>query len=200
MPYSKAEFDTAKQDNYKSAMADTAGTSASNVYILEIKESPRRAGSVDVQTQIRAKDAAGVQVLANTLGSGDALKTKLNKNLEAKGMKASTGVSNPVVGVVESPPKSNSGLALPPKTNSGLNIGAIIGGCLGGAALVVGIFVYYQCYVTKAKPPTDINADTIATTTYLASSTAPIVHQSPGGFGAQAGLGFGAQPGGFSRV
>ena len=50
------------------------------MYILEIKESRRRAGSVDVQTQIRAKDAAGVQVLANTLGSGDALKTKLNKN------------------------------------------------------------------------------------------------------------------------
>jgi len=80
-------------------MADTAGTSASNVDILEIKQSlsGRRAGSVDVVTKIRAKDSAGVQALTNMLGSGDALKTKLNSNLEAKGLKASTGVSTPVV-------------------------------------------------------------------------------------------------------
>jgi hypothetical protein len=139
MPYSKAEFDTAKQDNYKSAMADTAGTSASNVDILQIKESRRRADSVDVKTQIRAKDAAGVQALANTLGSGDALKTKLNKNLEAKGIKASTGVSDPVV----------SG-ASPPRDNSGVYVGGIIGGCLGGVALIgIGIFVYCRYYVKK---------------------------------------------------
>jgi hypothetical protein len=57
MPYSKAEFDTAKQDNYKSAMADTAGTSASNVDILEIKQSlsGRRAGSVDVVTKVGSR-------------------------------------------------------------------------------------------------------------------------------------------------
>jgi hypothetical protein len=49
----------AKQDNYKSAMADTAATSAANVDILEITESlssslsGRRAGSVDVATKVK---------------------------------------------------------------------------------------------------------------------------------------------------
>ena len=47
--------------------------------------------------QIRAKDEAGVSALADTLGSGDALKSKLNQALEAQGLEPSTGVSNPQV-------------------------------------------------------------------------------------------------------
>ena len=155
MPYSQAEFDTDKQDNYKSAMADTAGTSASNVGILEIKESRRRAGSVDVKTQIRAKDAAGVKALANTLGSGDALKTKLNKNLEAKGIKASTGVSDPVVSSCDGNCNNNNPY-----------VGAIIGGCLGGVALIIGIIVFCRYYVKDKKP--EPGQDLGAQTMYLA--------------------------------
>jgi hypothetical protein len=74
--------------------------------------------------------------------------TKLNENLESKGMKASTGLSDPVAGVVASPPKNNSGI----------NICAIIGGCLGGTALVTGILVYYQYSVKQEKPLTVIDA------------------------------------------
>ena len=52
MPYSKAEFDTSKQFLYKTAVAITAGTSASNVDILSITEKRRRVGSVDVETKV----------------------------------------------------------------------------------------------------------------------------------------------------
>jgi hypothetical protein len=63
-------------------------------------------------------------------------------------MKASTGLSDPVAGVVASPPKNNSGI----------NICAIIGSCLGGTALVTGILVYYQYSVKQEKPLTVIDA------------------------------------------
>ena len=82
-----------------------------------------------------------MQALTNTLGYGDALKTKLNKNLEAKGIKASTGVSDPVVSS-----------ASPPRNNSDVYVGGIIGGCLGGVAIVIGILVYCRYYVKKKKP------------------------------------------------
>ncbi len=42
--------------------------------------------------------------------------------------------------------------------NHDFNIGAIIGGCLGGAVLVIGILVYYQYSVKKEKPLTAIDA------------------------------------------
>lgn len=98
MPYSKAEFDSAKQDSYKAAVASAAGTIAANVIILSITEASRRASSVKVETKILAKDAAGVTALKSTLGSGDALKSKINAALKANGLSESTGVTDPVTG------------------------------------------------------------------------------------------------------
>jgi hypothetical protein len=52
LPYTKADFDQAKQEKYKAAMAATAGTSVANVVIEMITEKRRRAGSVDVKTKV----------------------------------------------------------------------------------------------------------------------------------------------------
>ncbi len=52
LPYTKADFDQAKQDKYKTAMAATAGTSYTNVDIKKVTEKRRRAGSVDVETVV----------------------------------------------------------------------------------------------------------------------------------------------------
>ncbi len=52
LPYTKADFDQAKQDKYKTAMAATAGTSAANVEVVKITEKRRRAGSVEVETKV----------------------------------------------------------------------------------------------------------------------------------------------------
>ncbi len=49
---SKAEFDQAKQDKYKEAVAIAAGTTAANVEILSITDGRRRAGSVKVETKV----------------------------------------------------------------------------------------------------------------------------------------------------
>ena len=99
LPYTKAEFDQAKQDKYKAAMAATAGTSAANVD-LETTEKHRR---VNVKTKIRASDAAGADKLTSTLGTGDNLKTKLNAELAKQSLKAcdSSGVTTPVKTAVE---------------------------------------------------------------------------------------------------
>lgn len=53
MPYTKAEFDGAKQAKYKAAVAATAGTSSKNVIITSVTEGRRRAGGVDVATRVR---------------------------------------------------------------------------------------------------------------------------------------------------
>ena len=52
LPYTKAEFDQAKQDKYTAAMAATAGTIAANGVIESITEKRRRAGAVDVKTKV----------------------------------------------------------------------------------------------------------------------------------------------------
>ena len=52
LPYTKADFDQAKQEKYKAAMAATAGTSLANVVIEMITEKRRSAGSVDVKTKV----------------------------------------------------------------------------------------------------------------------------------------------------
>jgi len=97
MPYTKAEFEVeAVQNSYKKGVAAAAGTISANVEILGVVESRRRAGSVAVETKILATDAAGVTTLSSTLGSGDALLTKLNAALKAEGVKESTGVTDPV--------------------------------------------------------------------------------------------------------
>ena len=55
-------------------------------------------GSLLLVLQILASDAAGVDKLVATLGSGDALKTKLNAELVKGGLKESTGVTAPAKG------------------------------------------------------------------------------------------------------
>ena len=53
MPYSRAEFDQAKQNKYKKAVAKAAGTVAANIE-LKITDARRRASSIKVETKIRA--------------------------------------------------------------------------------------------------------------------------------------------------
>ena len=103
MPYSKAEFDAAKQDAYKAAVANAAGTVAANVDILSITDARRRAGSVAVLTKIRATDASSAAALSSTLGTGAALKAKLDASLSAQGLAASSAVSAPVVTATDTP-------------------------------------------------------------------------------------------------
>jgi len=94
LPYTRADFTSAKQTSFKAAMAAAAGTVASNVDILSITEGRRRAGSIAVETKIRALDAAGLTVLENTLGSdASALTAKINTELKAQGLEESTGVT-----------------------------------------------------------------------------------------------------------
>ena len=45
--------------------------------------------------QIRAKDESGMSSLTSTLGSGDALKDKLNKELTSAGLEEATAMTNP---------------------------------------------------------------------------------------------------------
>jgi hypothetical protein len=92
MPYSKDEFDVGNQDTFKEAIASAAGISPLNVNILSITEGRRRGGSVNVETKLRTMDAASLQELAKTLGSGDAMLAKINAELTKRGLPASTGI------------------------------------------------------------------------------------------------------------
>ena len=76
-------------------MAKAAGTVLDNVEILSMKDARRRAGSVTVETKVRATDAAGQAALTTNLGTGDALKNKLNAELKALGLKEASAVTNP---------------------------------------------------------------------------------------------------------
>ena len=84
--------------SFKKAVATAAGTDPENVIIVSVTVARRRSSSVVVQTKILAKDAAAVATIKSTLGSGDALKTKLNTALKKEGLKESTGVTAPVTG------------------------------------------------------------------------------------------------------
>jgi hypothetical protein len=92
MPYSKDEFDVGNQDTFKEAIASAAGISPLNVNILSITDSRRRGGSVNVETKLSTMDAASLQELAKTLGSGDAMLAKINAELTKRGLPASTGI------------------------------------------------------------------------------------------------------------
>lgn len=94
MPYSKAEFDPAKQDKYKAAVASAAGTIAANVDILSITEERRRAGSINIETKIRASNEEGMAEIGESLGSGDAVKTKINTELKKQGLREATASSS----------------------------------------------------------------------------------------------------------
>ena len=47
-------------------------------------------------TQIRAPDSAGADKLVSTLGTGDAVMTKINTELKKQGLQEATDVSAPV--------------------------------------------------------------------------------------------------------
>ena len=67
MPYSKTEFNKAKQDKYKAAIARAAGTAAENVEILSITEgiaASRRSASVKVETKVIHLTGSRVSCLA----------------------------------------------------------------------------------------------------------------------------------------
>ena len=98
MPYTVDEFNDALQTSFKKAVASAAGTVAANVVIMSIKAASRRAASVKVETKILAADAAGVTALQSSLGTGDALKTKLDAALQAESLKPSSGLTNPQTG------------------------------------------------------------------------------------------------------
>jgi hypothetical protein len=55
LPLIKADFDTARQDQYKAAVASAAGTDLANVEIVSISEARRRAGSIQVDTKVQLK-------------------------------------------------------------------------------------------------------------------------------------------------
>ena len=97
MPYTVEQFNTeAVKTSFKKAVASAAGTVPDNVVIVSVKSASRRNSGVVVQTKILAKDAAAVTTMKSTLGSGAALKTKLNAALKSEGLKESTGVTAPV--------------------------------------------------------------------------------------------------------
>ena len=131
MPYSRAEFDQAKQKKYKEAVAKAAGTVAANIE-LKITDARRRASSIKVETKIRASSADGVKSLKSALGSGDALKNKINKELEAQGLAKSTGVSEGVS-------KTGGG-----GLSSGAIAGIVVGTLAGVGILVRGVKQYHQ--------------------------------------------------------
>lgn len=95
MPYSKTEFDAAKQTSYKKAVAKVAATSEKNIR-LTITEGARRAGSVKVETKILAGSSGRLAEIKKALGSDtDKLLAKLNKELKAQGLNDATGVTAP---------------------------------------------------------------------------------------------------------
>jgi len=115
LPYSKSAFDTTKQAKYKAAVAASAGTSTDNVDIMSITESRRSTGSIQVETKIRAANEADMTKISTSLGTGDALKTKIDRELKNQGLSQSTDVvsSTPNHG------RNESSASPPPPTSTG---------------------------------------------------------------------------------
>ena len=90
LPYTRSEFNSATQVSYKVAISKAAGTTADLVDILSISEA-RRADSaaINVETKIRAPDAASLSAIESNLGSGEALKAKVNAALKEQGLRES---------------------------------------------------------------------------------------------------------------
>ena len=150
MPYGKAEFDAAFQMQYKQAVAIAAGTVAANIDIVSISEGRRRAASIALETKIRATDAAGTSGIMSALGSGDALKTRLDSALTDRGLKGSLTVSSLPTSSSPAPSSSSSQLGsqqtpLPGETadtsaggaGGGTSNIAIIAGVAGGVVLLL---------------------------------------------------------------
>ena len=126
MPYTKAKFDGAQQGLFKDAIASPAGKSPLNFDILSIAEARRRAGSIEVETNISAMDAASLHALSSSLGMGDSMLAKFNAEPTKRGLLGSTVVS------VES-------------KKSDLSDGAVAGMVIGSvacAAILFGAAVY----------------------------------------------------------
>jgi hypothetical protein len=130
MPYSKADFGTEQQVKYKAAVASSLDTPATNVEIVSITEVRRRAGSVNVETRISARDSTGADKLASALGDGDTLKSNINKQLVAQGLRESTTVAKDSASVPASTPAGSSG-------GRGVPLNTIIGSVVGFVVMVV---------------------------------------------------------------
>mmetsp|Transcript_44585 Transcript_44585/g.79927 ORF Transcript_44585/g.79927 Transcript_44585/m.79927 type:complete len:1523 (-) Transcript_44585:99-4667(-) len=97
LPYTKAEFDDAKQTTYKQAVASTASVTAAKVTITSIVEVTTAAGSkfqtqattIDVTTQIEAEAVPATLTVAN-----------LNTALQAAGLSQATMKISPSTGTV----------------------------------------------------------------------------------------------------
>ena len=139
MPYTKSEFDPQKQSTFKQAMGIAADTSPLNIDIMSITAGRRRAGSVDVETKVRAENATGVKTLESALGpSGSGtLKEIFNREVTKLGLQEATRVA---------PDKSVS--AAEAKSLSG---GAIAGIAAGGAVLGVVMLVVSALYMMKIR-------------------------------------------------
>ena len=124
MPYTKAAFE-AHKDKYRAGVASAAGVNTADVVIVSVVEvaSRRAGGQVQVETEIRAADATASGKISSTLGTGAALKSKLTESLQAQGLEAPEAVSAPVKKDEESGSR---------------NLGAIIGGAVGGGVVLLG--------------------------------------------------------------
>ena len=99
MPYTEEQFSAADvRKAFKKAVASAAGTVPENVEIVSVQQARRRTSSVVVKTKILAKDEAALTTMTSTLGSGGALKTKLNATLSKEGLKESTSITPPATG------------------------------------------------------------------------------------------------------
>ena len=99
MPYTMDQFMAADmQQSFKKAASSAASTVPENVDIVSIKAARRRNSGVVIKTKILVKDAAAVNTMKATLGSGNDLKTKFDTALKKQGLKESTGVTAPVTG------------------------------------------------------------------------------------------------------
>ena len=93
LPYSKSDFDSARQLKFRTGVAKAAGTSAERVSIASIKEAPTRravTGSIRVDFQVAAADAGAASELAATL-----TEDKLNQALEDEGLERGVMVAQP---------------------------------------------------------------------------------------------------------
>ena len=167
MSYTKAAFNTALQGKYKAAVARAAGTTYANVDIVSITEVRRRAGSVNVETRISASDSAGAAKLASTLGDGDALMRKINKELVAHGLLESTAVTMQSTSVTTAIPADSSG------EGGGLPTAAIIGGVVGLFLMVAAAALWWRN--RRSKTQSQASANDVEVRTYESSSSSPNV-------------------------
>ena len=137
MPYTKAAFE-AHKDKYRAGVASAAGVNTADVVIVSVVEvaSRRAGGKVQVETEIRAADAAASGKISSTLGTGAALKSKLTESLQAQGLEAPEAVSDPVK-------KEETGSS---------DLGAIIGGAAGGGVVLLGSIAAAVMCMRKNKP------------------------------------------------